>query len=248
MGIVLIVPTRGHFDYALRTVRSFFTHSPTDSWAYVIDDASPDWNTEQWSEFERTRLHHFPVREGLTRSWNLGLQLGEAQGVTQIICGNSDLLFTPGWYEPMLKALERFKLVGPMTNAPGRVVTQDIRGVCKPYHLTDDPAYLTKLAHELRDQYEDSAKSVDRVNGFFMMANTSTWQEGAYDDAHVFNPQTSMKKTAYELQIRWKHKKWLIGAVQSSFIFHYRSVSRGWQGLTDGCGKGMYRHRGPDAT
>lgn len=193
---------------------------------------------------ERIIVYHHTRHHGLTRSWNMGLRLGKKSkpwAADIVICGNSDILFTPGWHEPLVEGLSKFDLVGPLTNAAGRVFDQNVKRFHQEYKLTDDPAYLATLADTLKQKYQNLCKKTGRINGFFMAAYAKTWWSVAYDKDHVFDPHDRMDNAAYELQERWRYAGRTIALVPSSFIFHYRSISRGRRGLVGECGRGAWR-------
>jgi glycosyltransferase involved in cell wall biosynthesis len=268
MSIALIVPSYGHFDYVLGTVNSFFEHSPADSLCYVIDDCSKQWPTDEemidWPRHKLVPLSGDNVElfntgrndckllvcrylrhGGLTRSWNLGLALaGKSMWSAEYaICGNSDILFTPNWYVPLTEALKTHDLVGPVTNAAGRVFEQRVNKFISPYVVNDDEEELKRVSEVLSRDHQGKVIDHYRINGFFMMAKTRTWWENAYDGGHVFKPKADMGTVAYELQARFRNRGRKIGIVPSSFIFHYRSVSRGKIGLKGACGRGHARKK-----
>jgi GT2 family glycosyltransferase len=195
---------------------------------------------------ERTLFYHYTTHSGLTRSWNMGLRIGLKSGywgAKYTICGNSDIVFTPNWFQPMAHALEEYDLVGPVTNASGRVFQQNIKRFVPRYKLSDDPQQLAGTSNLLASQYSGKLLRVSRINGFFMMAKTATWWSLAHDEDHVFNPAWPMDNVAYDLQKLFRHAGKKIGLVPSSFILHYRSVSRGRRGLAGQCGRGAFRAR-----
>jgi len=59
------------------------------------------------------------------------------------------------------------------------------------------------------------------------VARTKTWFEGAFDSKHVFDPSHPMTENELELQIRWGFAGRKTAVAASSFVFHYRSISRG---------------------
>jgi GT2 family glycosyltransferase len=67
-----------------------------------------------------------------------------------------------------------------------------------------------------------------------MIAKGTTWLDYSYDAEHVFNPAHRMTENEVELQIRWASHGLRRAVVPSSFVFHYRGVSRGLQGEADG--------------
>lgn len=252
-----IIPTYGQWPYVDRTVRSLFAHSPSDTYAAIYDDASPEWLTANGARLTGGRLppllqklhddfpnkvYVFRYRQngGLIRSLNQGMLDGRKD--KYILAGNSDLVFTPGWFEELRRPLDdgRADLVGPVSNAAGITCDgrQDVRLYLPDYRLTDDDIYLAEVAARLRQSY-DLKLADGPVNGFCMLAQSQTWWSGAFDAVNVFrprnprnskgqlNPTPTMTLNEDELQGRWrKHGRRCMVAV-SSFVFHYRSVSRG---------------------
>jgi GT2 family glycosyltransferase len=179
------------------------------------------------------------VNEGLTPCWNHGLRIARDTKSDYAVCTNSDILFTPGWDIALTAALDNgFSLVGPITNAPGTEVAQDVSEHVCNYQLTDDADYLAKLAEKIRKAF-GSQCFASTLNGFFMMAKTEVWWENAYDDTDVFkptnevnskgqiNPTPSMTLSEFEFQRRLHARGGKSGHVPGSFCFHYRSISRG---------------------
>jgi hypothetical protein len=134
-----------------------------------------------------------------------------------------------------------FNLVGPVTNAPGwnrdgRIgeKRQNVFHYFPEYVVQDDPVYLSTVSSYLRANYQIEEVVESAINGFFLMAKTDTWWTGAYDSKNVFSPFFPMDGNEDELQARWLQLGRHIGYVPSSFIFHYRAVSRGERFLCDG--------------
>ena len=249
--IGFICPTHKHDDYTARAIQTFFKYTP-DGYCIVVDDASPYWTHATQERLaallpqprgDRGMLiHRFKKWGGLTRSWNHGLKVARQQGLEYCIAGNNDILFTEGWQHGLIEALDAgYALVGPLSNAPGETSksgAQEIWRYVKDFRLTDDQRYLDQVAAALRAQYAGMVVGTE-VNGFFTMAKTSQWWEGRFDDEHVFcprndfnskgekNPTPLMTLNEDELQGRWRARGWKFAAVASSFIFHYRAVTRG---------------------
>lgn len=250
-SLALIVPTYGQWDYALKACESFKTHTPVGKLLLIVlDDAHPDYDgyrrfNDQVHDLDVPfYMERFEENRGLTRSWNAGLNAVSNirhKPPDYVICGNSDILFTPGWYEPLLFSLQHgYDLVGPVTNAPGRVIKQNVTRFLKDYQPSDHPFALTNVAKQLAISQHFDCLDQHPINGFFMMAKTATWLDNPFDDFYVFDPGNRMEG-AYELQKRWDSQGKKIGFCPGSFIFHYRSVSRGKAGLRGRFGKGAYR-------
>lgn len=243
--VLLIIPTYGAFDYAKRCIESFQKYTAHVSHEIIlIDDCSPGWPTE----LKYLKTHYdwghtffcmsFSKSDGLTRSWNIGLDYAKYAHHKYTICGNSDLLFTKGWYEPMREAMEDgYDLIGPMTNAPGHCPWQNINKYALQID-SDNEAELNRIA--MMCNWVESHPTTARINGFCMMAKTDTWWQGSYDIKSVFDPRKKLTGNEDELQIRWLKLGKKIGFVPKSFIFHYRSVSRPYA-LSKPESKGAYR-------
>jgi glycosyltransferase involved in cell wall biosynthesis len=263
MSVALIVPTYGKFDYALKTVQSFFEHSPEDSLVYLIDDGHPGWTDVDWSKWpkhvmlpadssevytagrtdERLLCFHFGKNDGLTRSWNMGLRISNnpAWAADVVICGNSDIILSPGWYPPVLAALGRYALVGPVTNASGRIAAQNVSRLLPGYRPDDSPEAIANVAETLRAKHPGVVKRSSLISGFFMAAKRDVWWSGAVSKNSVFHPRNKMNYAAHELETRWQRKGRRVGIVADSFVFHYRAVTRGAGALKGGYGKGSWR-------
>lgn len=220
-----IIPTYRGFDYARIAAESFL--ATTDGDVLIVDDGSPDWVKIKWQDWPSKRLHKFRYAKNdknLTRSWNYGLRFAKTHGFKYAMAGNSDVLFVEGWWEPIKRALDAgWDLAGPLTNAPGPKKRQQIKEWIDDYRLTDDTTYIRSVLAQI-------AKNdviPELINGFCMLAPVASWWKNSFDDEHVFDPKHKMTRNEDELQGRWHKAGARIGVVASSFVFHYRGVSRG---------------------
>lgn len=250
--IGVVIPTYGAHDYARAALESFFATTPL-SWGsavIVVDDASPNYEVEHGLAFgdieqrpwrQNAHFIRFDKNGGLTRSWNAGLKTFIDSGnFSHLVVTNSDVLFTPYWYEDLIHAtdVKNFALVGPVTNAPGTEQHQCVTNFAPTFELTDDKEKLGEISALCRNEYHHEVREAP-LNGFFLFARARMWDAGRYDYEHVFNPRNDfdskgrpnptplMTLNEYELQRRWRAKDWQIGFCPGSFIFHYRAVSRG---------------------
>jgi GT2 family glycosyltransferase len=241
--MAFVLPTYRDYSYAQRAARTFFDYTK-NPFLIVIDDAFPacPFRDSHQVWFEGMPLDRIYVlcrdeNRGLTASWNDGLEIAQQIGAEFAIAGNSDVVFTPNWSDGIVRAIdEGFDLVGPITNAPGHLNEgkQDVRKYVPGYELTDESAYLTSVAAYVRAHYGDMPAVASRINGFFMFARTERWWSGSFDSHHVFNPANRMIHNERELQERWRKDGTKTGFSRSSFIFHYRSVTRGHRFRTKG--------------
>ncbi len=238
--------TAGYTEAALQT---FFETTPNGV-AIVVDDGSPNWNSSGLqSKFaslaptaESIHFYHFSNEYGLTRSWNKGLSIAHELQLDYAIAGNNDVLFTAGWANGMLHALDNgFTMVGPLSNAPG-ITAKGKQEVSKylpwKYQVSDDADYLSNCARVLHQ--ENLGKVIcSPVNGFFQMCKLSGWRGNMVDKVNYYNPVNkftskgmknptpTMTLNEDEWQGRARRKGLKSAIVLSSFIFHYRAVSRG---------------------
>jgi len=248
IGFVCPVYRALEFDsYTRRSLESFFDTTPGGV-AIVVDDHSPDWTPEYARSLEslavnrpgaEIHLLRFDTSGGLTRSWNAGLTQAQTLGLDYAIAGNNDIVFTLRWQDEMLSALDRgYALVGPLSNAPGTQPLQEVQRYCTNYQLTDHAEVLDQTAAELYRNHRGRVLE-QKINGFFQMAAMATWEAGKYDAIHYYcpsnpftsrglrNPTPLMTLNEDELQARWHRSGKRSAIVLSSFIFHYRAVSRG---------------------
>jgi len=236
-------------NYTQKALESFFATTPGGT-AIIVNDGSTGWSSDYEqsllglkNNYSDVSLHllNFPQLGGLTRSWNAGLAKAEELGLDYAIAGNNDIIFSNNWYEGMLLALANgYELVGPISNAPGITAggKQNVELYSPDYTLTDNLDEVNKVAEHVHKTY--FGKTIEsKVNGFFLMATLKSWIKGKFDEHNFFRPKNSHYSTGWlnptplmtanedELQGRWAEKDMKSGIVLSTFIFHYRSVSRG---------------------
>lgn len=235
--------------YTERAISSFFKTTPNGV-VILVDDASPDWDSyklkldalcSDLGVSDRLRVIHFESSGKLTRSWNTGLRMATHLKLDYAIAGNNDIVFTPKWYAGLLHALNNgYDLVGPLSNAPGVTAkgVQEIRHYTDKYLLSDNPSTLNKIAEDIYTRHLGKVIETP-INGFFQMAKVSSWVAGKYNKSDFYRPVNKftskgkvnrtplMTLNEDELQGRWRKLNMKSAVVCSSYIFHYRAVSRG---------------------
>lgn len=234
MSCCVIIPTFGHFDYALAAARSALADPLTA--VLVVDDASPDWASSPFPGYrglgtERLFVHRFPQNGGLTRSWNFGLRWAKAAGCEFACCTNSDVLFPLGWDKALRVGIHAgWGLLGPVSNAPGVTSRglQEVWRYCPDYHVSDEPRKISKTLETLYNRHHGEVVE-SPINGFCLFASVEGWFRHAFDPENCFNPDKKHRMTLNEdeLQGRWRRAGAKVGIALDSFVFHYRSVSRG---------------------
>jgi len=249
IGYICPVYKAAHFhQYTLSALESFFATTPGGV-AIVVDDGSPEWSTFQDIYYKLTRKRHqqihfvrFDDQVGLTRSWNAGLNVASELDLDYAVASNNDIVFPSAkWSEGLLHALVNgYSMVGPLSNAPGITAKgkQEIDRYFGPYELTDDASHLAYVLDNVYDKYLGHVVE-SPVNGFFQMASMDSWRQGKFSRKYYYrpvnkftskgalNPTPNLTLNEDELQARWARKGMKSAVVLSSFIFHYRAVSRG---------------------
>ena len=249
--IAFICPTHRESElhaYTASALRTFFD-TTANGVGIVVDDASEGWESAHTSHLKGLAAHEgqecvvfrYADWGGLTRSWNKGLSIAKDMGCDYAICGNNDVLFPPMWYQGLLHAMESgYSLVGPLSNAPGVTAKkkQEVQRYFPDYKPSDDLAYINMVQKFLLDKFLGDVIDAP-VNGFFQMAKMTTWLRGSYSRNFVYRPRNERTSKGYrnptplmtlnedELQGRWRELGFKSGVVPSSFIFHYRAVTRG---------------------
>jgi glycosyltransferase involved in cell wall biosynthesis len=246
--IAYILPTHGHFDYARRCLESLLDSSNARASVavVVVDDASPDWSddwcTEDLPFGSKVIRYRFDKQGGLTRSWNAGFLLTlDKLSPDYVVAGNSDILVPRDWQNSMIGALKTCMFTGPTTNRPGATIDnlQDIRNWYPDYVESDSFGQIQAVRDILESKYGSNVERPSPINGFFMCGQSQTWLDYAHDAHNVFppsidtmpsgRPNPTPLMTGQEDWLNAKVKassKWN-GVALGSFVFHYRSVSRG---------------------
>ena len=113
---------------------------------------------------------------------NLGFPVAVNQGVKassgdMVVLLNNDVIVTPGWADKLAKHLNRFSVVGPMTNfSAGRQ-----RITLPAYH---DKGSLNRIAGEYSESRDGLATEANWIIGFCFAFRRSLYDEiGAFDES-----------------------------------------------------------------
>lgn len=229
MSLLVVVPTYSAFDYAKLAVES--AAKTPGAVVAVIDDGSPDWPGERivrgWlpSSVPFVIFRFDRNARSLTRSWNLGASVAREMGLEFVCFATSDCVFPVGWELPLIEGLglDRFTVAGPVTNAPGHSPAQDVSRYLPGYVVSDDPDDIDETLGKLPDV---GAVATKRLNGFCLFGRVDGLFAVA-DRGRVFDPSFPMDGSEDDLLRRAWAKGRGACVCSSSFVFHYRSVSRG---------------------
>jgi GT2 family glycosyltransferase len=230
VNVAVIIPTFGHFEYAALAAES--AARTEDVLIILMDDASPTWPNDRvvsgWiPSGVPFVIQRYSGNGGLSRSWNAGLRIARQAGCEFAVCTNSDVVFSRGWWEPLQSALDRNDFVGPMTNAPGHQRQQDVARFLPSYQVSDDPDDIDETAR-LLDDISMSPQQVPFLNGFCIAGRTESFFR--LDAQQPFSRNYPLEGNEDDFFCRSRSRDLTGAVVPQSFVFHYRSVSRGLQG------------------
>jgi GT2 family glycosyltransferase len=166
------------------------------------------------------------VSGGCTSGWNDGLVWARLEGFSTVLLANDDVVFGPGWDVGLDEALRDADLVGPLSNAPGLTspAVQGVRRLLPAYEPSDDPDKIREVSEALTSLGAPPEKAP--VNGFCMAGRVASLWRCAYSDEFVFDPKFPMEGNETEFQNRASVLGFRTSVSSTSFVFHYRSVSR----------------------
>ena len=216
--ISFVIPLHNHLPHTQEMLTSLLASLPADLDFEVIlvDDASSD-GTAAWLR----KLSHPRVR-AVFNPENLGYAASNNQGVAEArgeILGllNNDLIFSPGWLEPMLHLLNdpmaRFGLLG---NVQRRVVDGEIDHAGVGLNLKGQFEHLTTLPPDAEHavvSWVTGACVLIRRDLFEALGGFDTrYRNGCEDIDLCFRVQQAGKQ---------------VGIAYNSVIRHHVSLSRG---------------------
>lgn len=236
--LLVVVPAYGHWDYVEAAVVSLYRAADASAelpLCRVYDDAHPDVEAAASARDRllaiaegRVSVVRYPTTAGMTRAWNDGLVWARDQGLSTVCLTNSDVLFSPGWDVPLRRVLAGgYWLAGPVSNAPGRTnPAQLVLRYLPDYTPSDDWSAICTTAERLRAVAGGRIRP-GPVNGFCLLVPTATAWAHPYGPDVVFDPGYPMGGNEDELQRRWRAAGGRFAVAADSFVFHYRSVTRG---------------------
>lgn len=230
--IGFIIPTRGHFEYAQLAIESA-ARTP-GAYVVVVDDASDDWPGDRIISGMVPNgvpyiIQRYERQGGLSRSWNAGIRLARQAGCTFAVCGNSDLVFSRDWWPPIERALDNYHFAGPVTNAPGHSPDQHVEKYHPGYVVDDDPTDIDHIGATLPAN-DPIGRSL--LNGFCFAGRVECFEKCGISRANAFDPDIPLAGNEDDFFERVKSHGLRPCIVPTSFVFHYRSVSRGLKGRT----------------
>jgi GT2 family glycosyltransferase len=150
---------------------------------------------------------------------NMGFPIAVNQGIRvakgDIICLlNNDVIVTPGWSEKMISGLDKYAIVGPMTN-----YCTGIQRMGMPVYY--DKSELYRVASEWGDKRFGMNLSVNWIIGFCFMFRKSLYDQiGEFDESLW---PCSGEEIDFCLRARAKGHK--VGVIQDAYVHHEGSAT-----------------------
>ncbi len=193
----------------------------------VIDDATPGDSIKDFCKQKGLKLVTKVKPMGLTNSWNLAYQYFKENNYDNCILSNDDVRFPKGFSEGLLKGLDEFDLVAPLSNEPGNIWDHIHSPACQEIRRYIDikptDKNVDKVQRILSERYRSgSFKRTNFINGFCFAFSTSI-AKFAYDKQYLFNPAHINTFNEYDLAERINEKGGKIGICKASYVFHWKA-------------------------
>ncbi len=221
----------------------------------VIDDATPGNSIKDFCKQNIGMELVTKVKPmGLTNSWNLAYQYFKENNYDNCILSNDDVRFPKGFSEGLLKGLDKFDIVAPLTNEPGlewddahSPGKQEIR---RYVDIEPNKNNVDKVQKMLSERYRNGQFRPSNFFNGFCFAFSHSIAKDAYNKQYLFNPAHINTWNEYDLAKRMKKiesykLRGRIGICKSSYVFHwkFKTTMRLPIQREDWTGKGDYREQ-----
>ena len=193
----------------------------------IVDDATPGDSIKDFCKQKKIRLVTKVKPMGLTNSWNLAYQYFKENDFDNCILSNDDVRFPQGFSDGLIKGLEKFDLVAPLTNEPGYGYDSETSPFCqdvkrfvdiKPTDKNIDTIQQILLERYISAPFRPS----NFFNGFCFAFSRSISIFG-YNLQFLFNPAHINTFNEFDLAHRIGKKGGKIGICKTSYVFHWKA-------------------------
>ena len=201
----------------------------------VIDDATPEPLRGQLLNFcaeqgctWQTKLK--PM--GLTNSWNLAYQYFKENNYDNCIVSNDDVRFSKGFSVGLLKGLDKFNIVAPLTNSPGYGYDCDSSPFCQDVKrfvdINPTEKNYDKVQQILHERYKSGSFRPSNFFNGFCFAFSYSIAKFAYNKQYLFNPANVNVGNEFNLAKRMKKiesytLRGRLGICKTSYVFHWKA-------------------------
>lgn len=216
MKNLLAITTAGQSRWLKEAISTL--RDPLD--VLVVDDATPGNDIIDFCKQKGIMFLSKPEPMGLTDSWNRAYKYFKENGYNNCILCNDDVRFPADFSEGIFKALEKFDLVGPLSNTPGTGYCQEIK---RYIGIGPNEKNFNKIQQILSERYKEAPnRRADFVNGF-CLAFASSIAKYAYNDQFLFNPANINTLNEYDLIRRINRLQGKIAICKTSYVFHWKA-------------------------
>ncbi|NJK88287.1 MAG: glycosyltransferase [Myxococcales bacterium] len=223
-GVNVIVPVYGGATFVRRCLASLLSHTPSPHRIVLIDDASPDAETQDlldettqaWRS--RTSLVRNERNLGFVQSVNLGFALDPSRDVVVL---NSDTEVAAGWLDGLIRCAYSAEEIGtcsPLTSS-GTVFAVPVAGSKNPlpegWTVEDVARAVRRLSRRTYPRFITS-------NGFCMYVKRRYLEDVGYFDAEAFGRGYGEEN---DLCLRGVERGWTHAIDDATFVFHAGSMS-----------------------
>lgn len=211
--ISIIIPVFNQHDMTAECIAAIREHTQ-DFELVIIDNGSDPPFKPPFTGFAETVLIRNEENKGFPAAVNQGIRAAHGDIVILL---NNDVTVTPGWAEKLIKYLDEFSIVGPLTN----FCIGDQQVIITTYQNRDE---LDKEAEAISEENEGApADEVNWIVGFCMAFKKSVFDEiGDFDESLW---PCSGEEIDFCLRARTAGHR--IGIAQDVYVHHQGSVTFG---------------------
>jgi GT2 family glycosyltransferase/predicted SAM-dependent methyltransferase len=173
--ISIIIPVYNRHEMSHECIQAVMENTEHGTYEIiVIDNGSEPVFVPQFSGFVEIRVIRNEENKGFPVAVNQGIK--EAKGDI-IILLNNDVIVTPGWAECLIKQLEQYDIVSPVTNYAAGIQ----KVIVETYNNIEQ---LNTVAESYHQEHEGDSENVNFVIGFVMVFRKSLYDEfGPFDES-----------------------------------------------------------------
>ena len=222
---LVAITTLDQPSYTKQTLQSLSRSSQID--IEMWDDCSKEPNVlEKIGEMYGAKFIPKQLPRGLTDSWNRIYKRFKESEYTNCFIVNNDIITTPEAIRQMIKALDEYTLVVPLSSVQSvsGFMEQTTVNYGVPDVMAQNPFQTVSVQKQLESKYKnDPYAKLPRFHGFFFGFNKNIIEQ-EYNENNLFNPNFINVGNEDELSERLTISPYV---VKTAFVFHYKAVTLG---------------------
>ena len=211
----------------------------------IVDDATPGDSIKGFCRQKKLDILTKLKPMGLTNSWNLIYQYFKENDYDNCIISNDDVRFPAGFSDGLIKGLEKFNIVAPLSNNFGfgydfqtSPFCQDVRRFVD-IKLTEKNS--DKVQEILSERYGNAPFRPSNFFNGFCFAFSRSISKFVFDKQYLFNPAHINTFNEFDLAHRIDELGGKIGICKTSYVFHWKAKTT--EKLDKNWGPGDYREQ-----